>query len=122
VFELMRGSGNNINEQVLWSFGGKDGALGALPAGGVAVDKQGDLFGTTGEGGNDGDGIVYGMKLQGNGKWAYHVLHTFDGADGYIPIGVIINGKGDLFGTTGGGGQYGAGVVYELSPMTQTSK
>jgi len=63
------------------------------------------------------------MKPQQNGKWEYAVLHTFDGSDGVEPDGPLtIDRKGDLFGTTGGGGQYGAGVLYELSPTTQASK
>ena len=125
VFELTRGSGNSINEQVAWNFGGEDGAQGALPSVGVAFNKQGDLFGTTGEGGSPSCecGVVYGMKPQGNGKWGYAVLHTFNGTDGYLPdSSLTIDSKGDLLGTTGGGGQYGGGVAFELSPVKQAGK
>jgi len=125
VFDLTHGSGQMVNEQIVWNFGGEDGALGALAAGGVAFDRQGNLFGVTGEGGSSscGCGVVYGMKPQGNGKWGYAVLHTFNGTDGYLPDGgLTIDSKGDLFGTTGGGGEYGYGVAFELSPTTQASK
>ena len=63
------------------------------------------------------------MKQQKNGQWAYYVLHAFDGTDGYDPGGlVLVDAKDDLFGVTGGGGQYGGGVAYELSPTAQPSK
>ena len=123
VFELTRGSGNSINEQVLWSFGGDGGAQGINPGyNWVVFNKQGDLFGTTGLGGDGGNGVVYGMKPQQNGTWKYAVLHAFDGADGVNPDGgLAIDSKGDLFGATGGGGQYGYGVAYELSPVKQAN-
>jgi uncharacterized repeat protein (TIGR03803 family) len=84
----------------------------------VAFNKQGDLFGVTGLGGDGEAGVVYGMKPQQNGKWEYAVLHAFDGSDGFDPDGgLAIDGNGDLFGTTASGGQYGNGVVFELSPL-----
>jgi len=39
-----------------------------------------------------------------NGKWKYTALHQFNGKDGYWVNGVIIDGKGNLFGTRGSGG------------------
>ena len=119
AFELTRGSGNNINEQIFWNFGGDGGAQGVSPGGGVVFNNQGDMFGVTGLGGEGGYGIVYGMKPEQNGKWAYAVLHTFDGSDGVEPETVTIDSKGDLFGTTGGGGAIGGGVAFELSPVKQ---
>ena len=89
----------------------------------VAFNRQGDLFGVTGLGGEDENGVVYGMRQQPNGTWEYAVLHAFDGSDGVEPdSGLTVDSKGDLFGTTGGGGEYGYGVAYELSPVTQASK
>ncbi len=118
VFELARGSGHKVNEQIPWDFGANE-ALGSRPGSWVVFDSQGDLFGVTILGGEYEDGVVYGMRKQTNGKWEYAVLHTFDGTDGLDPnSGLAMDSKGDLFGTTGGGGQYGGGVAYELSPMS----
>jgi len=123
VFELTRGEGNNIvNEQVIWSFGGDGGAQGINPSTWVAFNKQGDLFGVTGLGGDGENGVVYGMRQRPNGTWEYAVLHAFDGADGVDPnAGLLIDSKGNLYGTTGAGGQYGYGVAFELSPVTQAN-
>jgi uncharacterized repeat protein (TIGR03803 family) len=63
------------------------------------------------------------MRLEKSGQWTYHVLHTFNGNDGVGPDGVLtIDSKGNLYGTTGGGGPNGGGEVFELSPTTQASK
>jgi len=129
VFELTRGSGGVINEQVLHAFSG-NGLQGALPNGVVVFDDRGDLFGVTLGGGNPNDcsglgcGVVYGMKPQGNGKWAYQVLYAFDvGTGGFYPDSTpTIDSQGNVYGTTSAGGQYGPGVVFELSPTAQASK
>jgi len=121
IFELTRGSGQNANEQIVWSFGANE-AQGFNPGyTWVVFDKQGNLFGVTGLGGL-GDGLVYGMRQQTNGTWEYAVLHAFDGADGVDPnAGLLIDSKGNLYGTTGGGGEYGYGVAFELSPVEQAN-
>lgn len=122
VFQITRGTGKSVNEQVIHAFG-EDGTPGVFPQGGVVADSRGNLFGNTGEGGADGDGIVYGLKPQGNGSWQFVLLHTFVGTDGLIPdAGLTMDSKGNLYGETAGGGPNGGGVVFELSPTTQASK
>jgi hypothetical protein len=59
VFELTRGSGGVINEQVLHDFSG-NGLQGALPNGVVVFDDRGDLFGVAGEGGSPSCGCGTG--------------------------------------------------------------
>jgi uncharacterized repeat protein (TIGR03803 family) len=54
-------------------------------------------------------------------SWAgdeYKVLHSFGkGKDGAgVFAGVAVDGRGNLFGTTWGGGAYGYGTVFQLSP------
>ena len=56
------------------------------------------------------------MTPQTDGKWTYSVLHQFTGKDGSFPWGVIVDGKGNLFGTTESGGTYNAGVAFEITP------
>ena len=125
VYELTRGTGNSVNEQILRDFGANE-EQGVTPLGSVAFDGRGDLFGVTADGGNlemcpeTGCGVVYGMKPQGNGQWAFGVLHSFIGSDGVEPdYGLMIDSKGNLYGTTLGGGEYGFGVAFELSPVEQ---
>lgn len=122
VFQLTRGGGKSVNEQVVHAFGA-NGTPGVFPQGGVVADARGNLFGNTGEGGTAGDGIVYGLKPQTGGKWGFAVLHTFVGTDGVLPdAGLVMDSKGNLYGETAGGGSGGGGTVFELSPTTQAPK
>jgi uncharacterized repeat protein (TIGR03803 family) len=45
------------------------------------------------------------------------VLHAFDGADGQSPeAGVVVDKKGNVYGTTYLGGADDSGAVYEVAP------
>ncbi len=49
------------------------------------------------------------------------MLHNFsqNGKEGYWPCGaLILDGSGNLYGTTSFGGAYGWGIVFELTPKT----
>ncbi len=85
-----------------------------MPVAGVIMDKNGNLYGTTSEGGASGVGVVFKVDPSGNET----VLYTFTGgADGSVPwAGVIMDKKGNLYGTTLGGGTGNGGVVYKLTP------
>jgi uncharacterized repeat protein (TIGR03803 family) len=97
---------------LLYSFAG--GADGATPAGGLVRDRSGNLYGTTFYGGSKHGGTVF--KISGKGNET--VLHNFKfSTDGAKPTaGLIMDGKGNLFGTTSAGGASGAGTVFELTP------
>ena len=98
------------NETVLYSFTG--GADGGSPLAGVIRDSAGNLYGTTSGGGVSGAGVVFKIDTSGNET----VLYSFTGgADGGSPLaGVIRDSKGNLYGTTSGGGVSGAGVVFKI--------
>jgi len=108
-------------ETVLHTFTG--GTDGGTPGAGVLRDDTGNLYGTTYEGGDLnctgglGCGVVF--KVDTTGKET--VLHTFTGGtDGGSPgASVLRDAAGNLYGTTGGGGTYGYGVVFKLSPTTR---
>jgi len=96
-------------ETVLYSFTG--GADGASPYGGVVLDGQGNLYGTTYGGGASGAGTVFKLDTSGNET----VLHSFaNSPDGANPrAGVVLDAQGNLYGTTSGGGDsYGEGTVF----------
>jgi uncharacterized repeat protein (TIGR03803 family) len=98
-------------ETVLYSFTG--GADGGNPFAGLIEDKSGNFYGTTVEGGADGDGTVF--KLAPNGTKT--VLLSFTGADGSGPqAGLIMDKKGNLYGTTVFGGAHNGGTVFEVAP------
>ncbi|HEX4296280.1 MAG TPA: choice-of-anchor tandem repeat GloVer-containing protein [Rhizomicrobium sp.] len=47
----------------------------------------------------------------------YHVLHSFSGSDGSTPNGnLVLDGAGNLYGTTAEGGSSGDGTIFKLSP------
>jgi uncharacterized repeat protein (TIGR03803 family) len=64
--------------------------------------------------------LILTMNLFGTSGWAatQTVLHSFgNGTDGaYLYAGLIIDGAGNLYGTTQEGGAYGFGTVFELTP------
>ena len=116
IFRLTHRSNGRWGETVLYNF--SEGSSGWFPAAGVVMDKAGDLYGTTVDGGTSCDcGVVYRLAPGRKGKWTYTVLHAFSGIDGAIPVSnLVLDDKGNLYGGTALGGTYGFGVVFELTP------
>ena len=117
VFRLAPQTDGRRKETVLYDF--KGGASGFEPGAGVVRDKAGNLYGTTVYGGSPqcGCGVVYKLSPRKNGKWKYTVLHTFLGSDGAQPdANLILDDKGNLYGTAATGGAYFDGVVFEITP------
>jgi uncharacterized repeat protein (TIGR03803 family) len=114
VYELSP-SKNGWTATVLYNFNGQDGAESE---GSLALDSKGNLYGTTTYGGANGDGAVFELTSS-NGKWTEKLLYSFNpnGQDALFPeAGLIVTAKGTLYGTTYGGGSNGAGAVFEMSP------
>ena len=123
VFKLAPNSTGGWTESVLYSFAG--GGDGAFPQGGsLTFDSKGNLYGSTGVGGgtgctdNLGCGIVFELSPNSDGSWTETILHDFSGgSDGGGPSGsLVFDKKGNLYGEAGGGGTFGDGLVFELSP------
>jgi uncharacterized repeat protein (TIGR03803 family) len=97
---------------VLYSFTGA--ADGGYPYGGLVRDWQGNLYGTTNGGGASSAGVVFKVDPSGHET----ALYSFTGeADGGYPLaGVIFDSKGNLYGTTNGGGASNEGVVFKVDP------
>jgi uncharacterized repeat protein (TIGR03803 family) len=117
VFKLAFVNGN-WQKTVLYAF--PDCADGCIPGSTLVFDKKGNLYGAA-SGGNQGCGpdtcgTIFKLTRQKNDKWSYSVLHKFRGPDGNFPWGVVIDGKGNIFGTTESGGTYNAGVAFEIMP------
>lgn len=102
-------------------------ADGISPMAGPIIDAGGNLYGTTHEGGTvhdlGGGGTVFRLSYDsGKQQWREKTLHTFSGfignKRGSYPKGpVIIDGSGNLYGTTSEGGVNGVfGTVFELQP------
>src|SRR5690348_14396616 len=106
---------------------------GAWPLAGLIRDAQGNLFGTTSQGGEvqcmlyTGCGVLFrlapnGARSQRHALYDYSILHTFceqdpgDCPDGAAPQSrLAMDASGNLFGTAIVGGAHSWGVAFELS-------
>jgi hypothetical protein len=114
IVELTPGS-NGYTLNTLYKFTGGDDGL--APIGGVILDGNGNLFGTTSGGitANHTDGTVFELTA-GDDGYTLTTLHTFTGDDGEAPVGnLVLDNQGDLFGDTVEGGTDGEGTVFELT-------
>jgi uncharacterized repeat protein (TIGR03803 family) len=94
-----------------------NGTDGAYPVASL-VFYQGNLYGTTTEGGTlDVDGTVFELKHTTKG-WKEAILHSFGASgDGSQPTcALTFDTAGNLYGTTNVGGAYQKGTVFELTP------
>ena len=75
---------------------------GRAPVASLVRDAEGNLYGTTMLGGETNHGVVFKLDRYGNET----VLHYFTGgSDGAVPMaGLLMDDKGDLYGTTASGG------------------
>jgi uncharacterized repeat protein (TIGR03803 family) len=111
VFELSPQANGGWTETVLYTF---DYSHGAVPVGGAIFDTAHALYGIASYGGRSDAGTVYELKLE-NGEWNIAVLHEFNGSDGSLPVGGLIQDQdGNLWGVTSLGGTYNHGTVFEL--------
>ena len=105
------------SEKVLYEFGASGSGDGNNPYGGLAMDSNGNLYGTALNGGSSNLGAFY--KLTKHGKtWKETILHNFVGAnDGAQPTGnPYMDAKGRLYGMAETGGKSNLGVVYRITP------
>jgi hypothetical protein len=89
------------------------------PWGTLLIDSAGNLYGASYANGTYHNGNVFKLT-QSNGSWTYTDLYDFTGgSDGANPVGaLILDGNGNLYGTTSRGGAdgYCCGVVFEITP------
>jgi uncharacterized repeat protein (TIGR03803 family) len=99
-------------ETVLHSFAG--GATdGSFPEAALIQGSDGNFYGTTVNGGPNGNGTVFKITPSG----VETVLYAFTGADGGSPLGALVQGSdGNFYGTTSGGRPNFMGTVFKLTP------
>jgi uncharacterized repeat protein (TIGR03803 family) len=94
---------------------------GAEIVGGLVFDGGGNLYGTASAGGLHKLGVVFKLAHPAAGKtaWAESTLYHFASCtcDGANPQAALtIDGSGNLYGTTNGGGTGGYGTIFRLAP------
>jgi len=114
-------------ERVLHNFR-SSASDGYYPYTGPIVDRIGNVYGTTQEGGGgggchgEGCGAVYKLSRGADGRWVETILYNFPTLkDGAGPSGTLaMDPAGNLYGVAGGGigpcGGGGCGVVYKMTP------
>jgi uncharacterized repeat protein (TIGR03803 family) len=127
VFEI---SARTHEMKILHAFVG--GSDGENPNGGLLIDRQGNLYGTTQQGGGfcdangspgidaDGCGTVFEISARSHKET---ILYRFKGvSDGMDPrAGLVMDSAGNLYGTTAMGGidsLFGQGTVFEIAAGT----
>jgi uncharacterized repeat protein (TIGR03803 family) len=109
LFEIGKLSGNWILRYA-YDFSGDH------PVSGVTADGAGNLYGNAyADPGNQGvPSLVYKLEPS-NGSWSFGFVYEFP--QGTIPSGVVVvDASGNIYGTTQNGGEYGFGVVWEITP------
>jgi len=120
VFQLSLGGNGQWTETTLHTFVNTDGSG---PRDAVALDRFGNIYGTTPLGGNarscrDGCGTVFMLAPEGSGQYSETTLHYFTGSrggyDGAAPLSGVLIDHGAIYGTTPFGGVLGEGVLFRL--------
>lgn len=133
VFQLLppkNGSKWAISVLYVFQYPPDNSLTGAVPAAGVYMDQNGNLFGTTTQGGvlfpnggNGSYGTVYELSppSQPAGAWGMNVIYAFtdQNGDGYYPSSnLIADACGALYGATSYGGDNsclgGCGIAFQL--------
>jgi uncharacterized repeat protein (TIGR03803 family) len=112
VFEIAAGS-TTLTTLVVFN-----GANGANPNAVLTLDTAGNVYGTTDDGGDYGDGTVFTIA---HGSSALTTIVSFTGANGAYPITPLtLDSSGNLYGTTSSGGVYGYGEIFEIPKGSNT--
>jgi uncharacterized repeat protein (TIGR03803 family) len=123
-YQIVPSAGGGFTEKQLFDFANGDVSA---PQGGLAVDSQGNLYGTSLGGGVHNLGAVFELSPGSNGVWTEKTIYSFatDGANGSTPSpnpNLTMDADGNLYGTCREGGlqsiqcgSVGCGFVFKLT-------
>jgi|HubBroStandDraft_2_1064218.scaffolds.fasta_scaffold68647_3 uncharacterized repeat protein (TIGR03803 family) len=123
VFELSPGP-SGWTHNVLYNFCSSPPVCsdGARPITGLTLDKSGNLYGTTYQGGQFGEGkwgVAYELSPLGGGNWIEKVLYAFSAKAGNPATGLSFDTEGNLYGALYDGAENSpatCGGVFRLAP------
>jgi uncharacterized repeat protein (TIGR03803 family) len=99
---------------VVYDFGSGRPHDGGQPNARLLRGRSGNLYGTTAIGGYSDIGTVFKINNEGKETVLYNFL---GGSDGGEPLGdLVMDDKGNLYGTASAYGAHGQGVVFKISP------
>ncbi|HEX3821142.1 MAG TPA: choice-of-anchor tandem repeat GloVer-containing protein [Candidatus Sulfotelmatobacter sp.] len=127
AFKLAPNSAGGWTETIMHSFGGSGD--GISPRANLLADSSGNFFGTTYLGGANSAGTVFTLAPKSGGGFTETIIHNFNPVFSSFPIdgsnpaaGLVLDSKGNLYGTTAVGGDGslgtyagGGGIVFKLS-------
>lgn len=96
-----------------------NGTNGAIPNGRLVIDAAGNLYGTTINGGTEGNGTAFKLRPPAAGQtaWTRATLFNFTGKTGAEPMGgLVMDAARNLYGLASDEGAGGSGSVFKLSP------
>lgn len=124
VYELTPSS-TGYSETTLYSFGAAGTGDGTFSEASLIMDAQGNLYGTTVQGGANNTGTVFELVKNSTG-YTEQLIYSFSAVtfinnttevnnDGADPrAGLVMDNSGNLYGTAFIGGTNGIGTVFEL--------
>jgi uncharacterized repeat protein (TIGR03803 family) len=116
VYRLAPNGSGGYAYTVLYSFQGNPDA--AYPYARLVMDANGNLFGTTPQGGTSHTGTLFELAAVGDGSYTESLVHSFSGCDtdGCMPFGALaMDTRGNLFGTTSTGGTGNIGTLFRFA-------
>jgi uncharacterized repeat protein (TIGR03803 family) len=95
-----------------------NGTNGMFPRGALVMDPQGNLFGSTSEGGPNGLGVIFEYSTTG----VLSTLVNFDGINnGSSPTSPLcLDSQGNVYGVANMGGPVGFGTIFVVQPVSTT--
>jgi uncharacterized repeat protein (TIGR03803 family) len=124
VFKLSPAPDGSWKETVLFNFSPSSGGPPPSPwyPFSLVMDASGSLYGVTLFGvKHPFGGTVFKLSPSAVGGWLHSIIYEFTGGlDGSFAAlrNLTFDSAGNLYGTTKGGGTYGAGIVFKLTPTT----
>ncbi|NPD45909.1 choice-of-anchor tandem repeat GloVer-containing protein [Lentimicrobium sp. S6] len=88
------------------------------PEGSLKVHANGFTYGTTVNGGGNGDGVVFKLDPKGD---SYIIEASFSNETGRKPKGEMFKASdGNFYGVTAYGGEHSGGTIYKFNPLTSS--